>query len=99
MDNMNNVSATAIDKAIEYIQKDFTEPLIRTGENILDNYEKVSGALQSESITRSIRAQRFRIDELKRDLEAIFTKARQSAEESNDTIKKNQANIDDSMLD
>ena len=96
---MYNVSTSAIDDAIEYIQEDFIQPLIKVGENIVGEYEKANESLQSESITRSIRAQRFRIGELKRDLEAIFTKARQSAEESNDTIKKNQANIDDSMLD
>ena len=95
--NMNNVDTGAIDLAIEYMEENFTKPLIHTGENILDSYESVGQALKSETITRSIQAQRYRISNLKANLESIFAKARGNMEDSNAEIKKEQAIIDDEI--
>lgn len=98
MDN-NNVSAKAIDDAINYIKEEFTSPLVQTGRDILDSYEKVGEALQNEEITQAIENQRNRVDNLSADLEDIFNTARQSAEDSNAEIKENQANINNEIVD
>ena len=97
VESMNNVDTNSIDLGIEYIRENFTEPLVKTGEDIRNIYHVVASVLQSETITRSIRSQRYRIDHLRSDLESIFNKAREGIEKSNTEIKKDQAIIDDDL--
>ena len=97
VESMNNVDTNSIDFGIKYIRYNFTEPLVKTGEEILHSYERVGEALKSETVTRSIQAQRVRINNLNAELESIFNKASERIEESNTEIKKDQTMIDDDV--
>lgn len=96
---MSTVNTEKIDAAIEYMKNSFTEPLIKTGEDILRDYKDIAtdGSLESEEITPLLQEQQDRINTFKADLESIFNKARGNIEDSNAEIKSDQAAINNEM--
>lgn len=96
---MSTVNTEKIDAAIEYMKNSFTEPLIKTGEDILQDYNNIAtdGSLESAEITPLLQEQQDRINTFKADLESIFNKARGNIEDSNAEIKSDQAAINNEM--
>lgn len=93
----NNVSVEKIQAGIDYLESEFMNPLVRVGEELIDNYTAMNRSLQSETIDALIIEQQSKLDELKNELSSICKKAKGQMEDSSNIIQQNQANIDSDL--
>ena len=92
-----NVSVTSIQGGIDYLEAEFMNPLVKVGEQLIDEYQQLNKVLQSQQINALIREQQTKLDNLKNDLKAICDKARTSMDDSSKVISQNQNNIDSTL--
>ncbi len=92
-----NVSVTSIQGGIDYLEAEFMNPLVKVGEQLIDEYQQLNKVLQSQQINALIREQQSKLDNIKNDLKAICDKARTSMDDSSKVISQNQNNIDSTL--
>jgi len=92
-----NVSVEKIQEGISYFQEEFTNPLVKVGEQLIDQYTDLNKVLQSEAIDRIIKDQQTKLGELQAELKRISEKAQSTMDDSSREITENQANIDETL--
>ena len=93
----NVVSVEKIQEGIDYLENQFMNPLIKVGEQLIDEYRMLNQSLQSEEVDNLIARQQEELDKLRTDLESICEKAKSAMDDSQVTIQKNQANLNDTL--
>ena len=93
----SNVSVEKIRQGIQYLEDEFMNPVVSTGEQVMDEYTALNQSLNSEQIATLIRDQQARLESLKSELKQICNNAITSIEQSNSIIKNNQTSIDDEL--
>jgi len=92
-----NVSVEKIKQGIEYLESEFTNPLIKVGANLIDQYKDLNTVLRSETIDNLIKEQQNKLDELQSELKRISEKAQSAMDDSSRVIGENQNNIDETL--
>lgn len=93
----HNVSVEKIQQGIEYLESEFTEPLIKVGTQLIDQYKDLNAVLDSDTIRNLIEDQQNKLDEIQSELKAISKKAQSAMDDSSRVVKENQANIDETL--
>lgn len=92
-----NVSVEKIKQGIEYLESEFTNPLVKVGTDLIDQYKDLNNVLQSETINKLIAEQQTKLDDLQAELKRISEKAQSAMDDSSRTIAEQQTNIDDTL--
>ena len=92
-----NVSVVKIKEGIEYLESEFTNPLIKVGTELIDQYKDLNSVLRSETIDNIIKEQQAKLDELQNELKRISEKAQSTMDDSSRVIGENQNNIDETL--
>ena len=92
-----NVSVVKIKEGIEYLESEFTNPLIKVGTELIDQYKDLNSVLRSETIDNIIKEQQNKLDELQAELKRISEKAQSTMDDSSRVIGENQSNIDETL--
>lgn len=92
-----NVSVEKIKQGIEYLESEFTNPLIKVGTDLIDQYKDLNTVLRSETIDNLIKEQQNKLDELQNELKRISEKAQSAMDDSSRVIGENQNNIDETL--
>lgn len=92
-----NVSVEKIKQGIEYLESEFTNPLIKVGTQLIDQYKDLNTVLNSETINNLIKEQQQKLDELQSELKRISEKAQSAMDDSSRVIGENQNNIDETL--
>lgn len=92
-----NVSVEKIKQGIEYLESEFTNPLIKVGTELIDQYKDLNSVLRSETIDNIIKEQQNKLDELQAELKRISEKAQSAMDDSSRVIGENQNNIDETL--
>ena len=95
--NETNVTQTNINETVDYIKREFMQPLKLTGETLLDEYKVLNGFMKNERIDQQIAEQQNRLSQLERDLDDICIKAGARMDESSATVGQNLSEIDESL--
>ena len=91
------IQLSEINKSIDFLENSFINPLKNVGEDIIHEYTLLNQVLNSDNIRQSINEQQTRLDNMKSDLESIFTKARASIEDSSNKMAEQQAIIEETV--
>ena len=92
-----NVSVEKIKQGIQYLEEEFTNPLIKVGTQLIDQYKDLNTVLRSETIDNIIKEQQNKLDELQAELKRISEKAQSAMDDSSRVIGENQSNIDETL--
>ena len=92
-----NVSVEKIKQGIQYIEEEFTNPLVKVGTQLIDQYKDLNAVLRSETIDNIIKEQQNKLDELQAELKRISEKAQSAMDDSSRVIGENQSNIDETL--
>lgn len=92
-----NVSVEKIKQGIEYLETEFTNPLVKVGTDLIDQYKDLNSVLRSETIDNIIKEQQNKLDELQAELKRISEKAQSTMDDSSRVIGENQSNIDETL--
>ena len=92
-----SVTQTNINESIDYLKREFMQPLKRTGEDLIEENKILNIFLKNENIDAAIAEQQKKLNEMEEDLNSICEKAGVRMEESAATVGKNVAEITDSM--
>ena len=95
--NEYNVSVEKIKQGIEYLETEFTNPLVKVGTDLIDQYKDLNSVLRSETIDNIIKEQQSKLDELQAELKRISEKAQSTMDDSSRVIGENQSNIDETL--
>ena len=93
----HNVSVEKIRQGIQYLEDEFTNPLMKVGAQLIEQYKDLNAVLNSETIKNLIEEQQNKLDELQSELESISKKAQSAMDDSSRVVKENQANIDETL--
>ena len=66
--NETNVTQTNINETVDYIKREFMQPLKLTGETLLDEYKVLNGFMKNERIDQQITDQQNRLNQLENAL-------------------------------
>lgn len=92
-----NVSVEKIKEGIEYLETEFTNPLIKVGNQLIDQYKDLNAVLNSETINNLIKEQQSKLDDLQNELKRISEKAQSAMDDSSRVIGESQSNIDETL--
>ena len=92
-----NVSVEKIKQGIEYLESEFTNPLVKVGTELINQYKDLNSVLKSETIDNLIKEQQNKLDELQAELKRISEKAQSAMDDSSRVVAENQTNIDDTL--
>ena len=93
----HNVSVEKIRQGIQYLEDEFTNPLMKVGAQLIEQYKDLNAVLNSDTIKNLIEEQQNKLDELQSELESISKKAQSAMDDSSRVVKENQANIDETL--
>ena len=77
-----NVSVEKIKQGIQYLEEEFTNPLIKVGTQLIDQYKDLNTVLRSETIDNIIKEQQNKLDELQAELKRISEKAQSAMDDA-----------------
>lgn len=97
MGDNKNVSVTSIQDGITYLEDQFMKPLVKVGQDLIDEYTIANKSLKSDAIDKLIKEQQNKLDEIQRQLTDICNRAKSSMDDSSKVIAQNQDAIDETL--